>query len=600
MPAGVGRMRFIDEEMVAPKITKSMFLRIIKYFSPHWKYMLIAILLIFVSSLLGLVPPIVIKYILNQALPQKNLGLLGVLILISVSSTIIGGLLQVGQTYLNNWIAKTIIFDMKNHMYSHLQHMSLKFFTSAKPGEIITRLTSDIDGISDIFNSTFVNALSSSFILLSTIIVLITLNWQLAIVSMVILPLFVLPTRKVGKVRWNIASKSQAKISELNQIIQETLSISGSILMQIFTQERNEYEKFKDSNQAVTKLQIRESLAGRWFIMTISTLTAIGPMIIYLFGGYLFIHGEISVGDIVAFVALLGRLYAPATQLSNIHIDVTRSFALFDRIFDYFDQPQEIVDMPNAKQINSLRGKVEFEHVYFSYDNQIQVLNDIDFAVEPGMMVALVGSSGAGKTTITNLIPRLYEVSDGKVKIDGVDIKDFTLESLRRKIGIVMQEPYLFNATIADNLRYGKPDVTEPEMIEACQAAHIHEFIMTLPNKYQTIVGNRGIKLSGGEKQRISIARVILKDPNIIILDEATSALDSVSEELIQKAMQPLLQGRTSFVIAHRLSTVLAADRIIVVAKGQIREMGRHQELLNLNGIYRTLYDTQFKLQDNI
>ena len=591
------KFRFADEKIEMPKVTKQMLTRILSYFRPYWLRMLLVIASILVTSILGLVPPVLIKNIIDKALPQKNFKLLSLFILVSIGTTILLGLLQVAQSYLSVWISKHIILNMKNQMYAHLQHMSLNFYSAAKPGEIITRMSSDIDGIEDIFNSTVVNALSSVVVLISTAIVLIMMNWKLALVGMFVLPTFIIPTRKVGKARWKIATKSQEKISELNQIIQETLSISGAILTKIFTKEQDEFGKFEQTNEAVIGLQIRESVVGRWFRMTITTFIAVGPMLIYFYGGYLFIKGEISIGSIIAFVALLGRLYLPVSQLSNIHIDVTRSLALFQRIFEYFDQKQEIEDKRDAITLEPIKGKVDFKKVYFSYNNLVQVLEDISFSVNPGTMVALVGPSGAGKTTITNLIPRLYEVIQGSIKIDGRDIRDVTLESLRKQIGIVMQEPYLFNDTIEENLRYGKSNATEEEIIKACKAAYIHDFIMTLPENYQTVVGNRGIKLSGGEKQRVSIARVILKDPRIIILDEATSSLDSVSEMYIQKAMVPLLKNRTSFVIAHRLSTVLASDQIFVIKNGTVAEIGKHEELIKTEGLYKQLYDTQFKAQ---
>ncbi|TGE38399.1 ABC transporter ATP-binding protein [Desulfosporosinus fructosivorans] len=597
MKQGIGRLRFADENIEMPKVTKKMLTRILSYFIPYWTRMLLVIGCIIVSSILGLVPPILIKNIIDKALPQKDLKLLSLFIFVSIGITIVLGLLQVAQSYLSVWISKHIMVTMKNQMYSHLQRMSLNFYSAAKPGEITTRLTSDIEGIQDIFNSTVVNALSSIFVLISTAIVLVTMNWKLALVGMIILPTFIVPTRKVGKLKWKIATKSQERISDLNQIIQETFSISGAILTKIFTKEKDEYVKFKCMNQEVASLQIRESIVGRWFRMTITTFIAIGPMLIYFYGGYLYIQGEITIGSIIAFVALLGRLYSPVSQLSNIHIDVTRSLALFKRIFEYFDQKQEIKDNPNALHLEKIKGKVDFNKVHFAYNSEVRVLEDISFSVDPGTMVALVGSSGAGKTTITNLIPRLYDVIDGSIKIDDQDIRDVTLESLRKQIGIVMQEPYLFNDTIEENLRYGKSDATEDEIIKACKAAYIHDFIMTLPENYKTVVGNRGIKLSGGEKQRVSIARVILKNPRIIILDEATSSLDSVSEEYIQKAMIPLLSNRTSFVIAHRLSTVLASDQILVIENGMVAEHGKHEELVHKEGLYQQLYETQFKSQ---
>ena len=590
-------MRFDDETAEKPKMTKKMMTRILSYFRPFWKQMILAVTAILISALLGLVPPMIIRNIVDIALPKKDLHLLLVLVGTAVGTTILLQLIQVGQSFLNNWIAKHIIQNIKNQMYGHLQFMSLNFFSSTKPGEIMTRMTNDIDGIQDVFNSTVVNILNSIFVLSTTAAVLISMNWKLALVGMAILPAFVLPTRKVGKFRWKLARKTQETISELNQHIQETFSISGFILMKIFTSEKIERRRFEEKNQQVIKLQLRESLAGRWFFMTLTVFTTIGPMLVYLYGGYLYIQGEVTIGVIIAFIALLQRLYGPVTQLSNIHIDVTRSLALFQRIFEYFDKPHEISDQPDAASMKIIQGKVEFAHVRFSYIKNIQVLDDICFTATAGTMTALVGASGAGKTTVTNLIPRLYDVTAGRVLIDGTDIRDVSQESLRSQIGIVMQESYLFNDTIETNLRYGRPEAKTEEIIAACKAAYIHDFIMGLPEQYQTIVGNRGIKLSGGEKQRISIARVILKDPRIIILDEATSSLDSVSEAYIQKAMMPLLQGRTSFVIAHRLSTILAADQILVLDKGRIAEIGLHGELLENDGIYRHLYDTQFKSQ---
>ncbi|AFQ42783.1 ABC transporter ATP-binding protein [Desulfosporosinus meridiei] len=595
MRQGIGKLRFADEEVQMPKVTRKMLTRILSYFLPYWKSMLLVISIIFTSSILGLVPPILIRNIIDIALPQKDLFHLSLLILVSIGVTVILGLLQVAQSYLSIWISKHIILTMKNQMYGHLQNMSLNFYTAARPGEIITRITSDIEGIQDIFNSTVINAITSIVVLISTAAALILMNWKLAIVGMIILPTFIIPTRKVGKLRWKLATKSQEKISDLNQIIQEAFSISGALLTKLFTNEKDELERFTKINSEVISLQIKESVVGRWFRMTITTFIAVGPMLIYFYGGYLFIKGEISIGSIIAFVALLGRLYAPVSQLSNIHIDITRSLALFQRIFEYLDLEQEIENKLGAYELKVISGKVQFKNVYFSYNSKVKVLEDISFSVKPGTMVALVGSSGVGKTTITNLIPRLYDVNKGSIEIDGHDIRVVTLESLRKQIGIVIQEPYLFNDTIEENLRYGKKDATEVEIVEACKAAYIHDFIMTLPNRYKTIVGNRGVKLSGGEKQRVSIARVILRDPRIIILDEATSSLDSISEMYIQKAMIPLLKDRTSFVIAHRLSTVLAADQIFVIENGAIAESGNHEELIRKEGLYQQIYKTQFK-----
>jgi ATP-binding cassette subfamily B protein len=597
MSHGMGRMRFNDENVNATKISSAMYRRIVGYFKPYILQLTVATVAIFITAVLSLVPPLLLKNIIDIALPNKDLQLLAQLVLISIGTTLLISLIQVGQTYINTWISKQITFNLKNEMYEHLQGMSLSFFSLAKPGEITTRMTSDIDGIQDIFNSTVTNALNSIFVLVTTAIVLIYMNWKLALVSMIILPLFIFPTRKVGKMRWKIATKTQEKVSELTQIVQESLGVSGLILMKIFTKEKQEKQHFEKVNREMIRLQIRESLVGRWFMMSIQIFMMIGPMIVYFYGGWLMIQGQLTIGGIIAFVALLSRLNGPVTQLSNIHIDVTRSFALFGRIFDYIDMRQEIVDRPDASTLTIKEGRITFEVVSFSYTASHETLHQISFTCFPGSITALVGPSGAGKTTITNLIPRLYDATSGIITIDGVDIRDVTLESLRSNIGIVMQEPYLFNQSIKENLLYSKSDATDDELIIACKAAYIHDFIMSLPNKYDTVVGNRGIKLSGGEKQRLSIARVILKDPKIIILDEATSSLDSVSEEFIQKAMDPLMTGRTSIVIAHRLSTVLKADNIIVIEDGRIAETGKHEDLLKKEGLYARLYETQFKTQ---
>jgi ATP-binding cassette, subfamily B, bacterial len=594
MPYGLGRVRFMNEDEQAAKPSWALLKRILAYFKPYRWPLALAVLIILVQSTLSLVPPLILRNIIDEALPNKDLMALARLVGLSVVATISINLLQVGQSYVNQWIAKHIVFHLKNTLYAHLQGMSLRYFTSAKPGDILTRLSSDVDGIQDIFNSTVVNALNSGFTLITTAAVLMVMNWKLGLLSLAVLPLFILPTRKVGKARWKIAQKSQEKISELHQIVQETLGISGVLLMKIFTKEADHRREFEATHHALIKLQLRETLVGRWFMMTIQIFMTIGPMLVYFYGGYLLIQGELTVGAIIAFVALLSRLYGPVTQLSNIHIEVTRSFALFGRIFEMLDADQEITDEHNAPELQVTDGRIVFDRVHFAYQPETVILHGISLTCEPGSVTALVGPSGAGKSTITNLIPRLFDIQSGSIRIDGKDIRSVSQQSLRAHIGVVPQEPYLFNASIADNLRYAKPDATDEALIAACTAAYIHDFISELPEGYNTLVGNRGIKLSGGEKQRLSIARVILKDPKIIIFDEATSSLDSLSEAYIQKAMDPLLKGRTAIVIAHRLSTVLRADHVIVLEKGNIVERGTHQSLLDQQGLYAQLYETQF------
>ncbi len=590
---GFNKMKFDDG--AKPNITKAMLVRISAYFVPYWKQTVVVLFILLLSSGLGLLPPIFIQHIVDDALPNKDMRLLLELVLISLAATVASGLLGVLQSYLNSYISQNIVYDMKNQMYRHLQKMPMQFYSNVKQGEVITRMTSDISGIQGVFNSTVVNFASNLFILATTLGTLFVMNWKLAILGMVVVPLFLFPTRKMGRVRWKIAKETQEKMSEQNHIIQETLSISGYLLMKLFTKERKEYEGFKAVNAESTRLQIRESMAGRWFMMLLSTFTTIGPMLIYLYGGYLYIQGEISVGEIISFVALLGRIYGPFGQMTNLYVDINRSIALFERIFDYFDMEPVIVNKPEALPENISGQNIVFEDVSFAYQKDKPALRKISFMAESGTMTALVGPSGAGKTTITNLLPRLYERSSGRIRIGGTDIKDMTLESLRSQIGLVTQDSYLFNGTIRENLMYANDEASEEEMQEACKAAYIHDFIMELPDGYDTVVGNRGMKLSGGEKQRISIARVLLKDPAIIILDEATSSLDTVSEYYIQKAMSVLLQNKTSIVIAHRLSTIMAADQILVVQDGTIVEKGRHEELLQHNGVYRDLHAKQFE-----
>ncbi len=600
MGMGMNRMMRYSNDVPKAKMTKELLLRIGQYYLPYWKRLALMIAAVLISSALGLVPPILTANIIDQALPQKSMSLLALLTIASFVATMGAALIRVGEMYLNTWVSKHIIYDMKNKMYNHLQYMSIRFFSQTKSGDIITRLNSDIDGIERVFSGTLLSIMRDAFVLGLTAVTLFTLNWKLAILALVIPPLFVSPTKKVGQARWRIASQIQKKLADLNSQIQETLNISGNMLIKISTRENQEYQRFKETNKDITSLQIYESVVGRWFQMVVQAFTTLGPNLIYFYGGYLYFQGELSVGTIVAFVALLNRLYRPVGQLSNIHIDIARSMALFERIFEYLDMDHEIKDSPNAIAMPAVQGEVEFEHVYFSYTADQETLKDISFRVEPGQLTALVGLSGSGKTTITYLISRLYLPHSGVIRVDGQDIRDVTLESLRSQIGVVTQDTYVFNATIKENLRYSKEDATDDELVEASKVANIHDFIMELPEGYDTLVGERGTRLSGGEKQRLSIARAILKDPRILIFDEATSSLDSVSEVLIQEAIDPLLKGRTSIVIAHRLSTIMAADQILVLDEGQVVESGTHDQLVTHGGLYQTLYQKQFKPNNSL
>ena len=458
-------------------------------------------------------------------------------------------------------------------------------------------MTSDIDGVQQVITSTFTSILSNAIMLIIAMVAMFRKNWILALIGIVVVPLFTLPTRRAGKTRWKFANESQACNDEINGILNETLSVSGQLLSKLFGKEQYEYRRYEEANGRMICLNIRESMAGRWFRVALSTFTSIGPMLIYLVGGLLMIKNgaNLTIGDITVLVALLGRMYMPVNSLLNIQVDWMRSMALFTRIFDYFDIPVEIENAPDAVTPEKVEGNLAFEHVGFGYEKDRRVLKDVNFELRAGHSVAIVGPSGSGKSTIINLIPRLYDVDEGRVTFDGADVRTLDLGFLRAQVGVVSQETYLFNGTIRENLLYARPDATEADMEAALKKANIWEFVQNQPEGLDAMVGNRGLKLSGGEKQRLSIARVLLKDPTIFIFDEATSALDSISEQKIQEAIDPIIQSRTSILIAHRLSTILAADEILVVKDGRIVERGTHAELVHAGGTYTELYETQFK-----
>ena len=586
-----------EEKDNLPIVSWELIKRILGYLTPYWSRFVLVFITILLSSVLGLLPSIITGRIVDQALVGQNMKLLIQLLLAALATLTASQLVSVVTTYLNAWISQHIIFDMKNQMYHHLQQMSHAFFTSERQGDIITRMNTDISGVSSVISGTLSSILSNVATVVTTLVAMFSMNVKMAVVGILIIPLLIIPTRSAGRTRWKLLSESQAKNDELNQLINETLSVSGSMLTKLFTREDSEYERFVKVNKEVTDLGLKEQLSGRSFFMVMGIFTQLGPLLIYFTGGYLIIAmGEtgLTVGTITAMVALLNRLYRPVESLLNIQVDFTRSLALFTRIFDYFDREIEIKSPENAKKMDLKDADIHYEHVRFGYTDEVEILHDINFVAKSGEMTAIVGPSGSGKSTIINFIPRLWDVDGGKVTIGGVDVRDFDLHYLRDQIGVVSQETYLFNGTIRENLLYAKPDATEEEMILACKAAYIHDFIMKQPDGYDTSVGNRGLKLSGGEKQRISIARVILKDPDILILDEATSALDSVSESAIQAALDVALKGRTSIVIAHRLSTIMAADKILALCNGVIAQSGTHEELLKQEGIYRELFETQF------
>ena len=596
---GMRGNRYLSDEEIKnkPKVTKALLMRILNYLKPYALQMTLVLILIGLSAVLGLLPTMITGRMIDEGLIQQNLPVLVRLILLSLLVTVGAQLIGVLQSYLNSWIAQHITFDMRNQMYRHLQKMSHRFFTTNSQGDIITRMTSDISGVQSIITNTMTSILSNSITLVAALVAMFQKNVILALVGIVIVPLFMIPTKKVGKTRWEITNESQKCQDEINGILNETLSVSGQLLVKLFNKEEEEALHYEQINKKMVSLNLKESMAGRWFRLVLSTVATVGPMLIYLVGGILMMKydASLTVGDITVLVSLLGKMYSPVNSLLNLSVDWIRSLSLFQRLFDYFDMEVEIKNPEHPVVLDHVEGGIEFKNVCFHYEPDRQILKDISFDLTPGKSIAIVGPSGSGKSTIINLIPRIYDVISGEVCFDGVDVRQLDLAFLRTQIGLVSQETYLFNGTVLENLKYANPEATEEMIVEACKKANIHDFISRQPEGYNTMVGNRGLKLSGGEKQRLSIARVLLKDPAILIFDEATSSLDSISEDLIQSAIDPLIETKTSIIIAHRLSTVLACDEILVLKEGTIVERGQHDELVKLGGTYTELYETQFK-----
>jgi len=614
-----------DESKGKAKIDRKLLLRILAYARPYWGNIAIVLIAIVVISLIELIPPLLYRTLIDIVIPNKDFRQLAILALAMIGIPIISGLIGIVERYFSAKAGEGIIFDLRQEMYDHLQRMSLRFFTHTRSGEIVSRFNSDVVGAQNAITGTIPNIVTNLVTLISTLVVMITIDARLTLLSISVLPLFLLPTRRVARILREIRRKAMEYNADFSSLITETLSINGALLVKTFGRQRQESERFRDINENVRDIGVRRAFVGRWFFMGLGISGAIGTALIYWAGGYLVMTDVLTIGTIVAFAAYLTRLYGPISSLTNVQVDFATSMVSFERVFEYLDLPIEIQDKPGAIELSKVDGLVSFDNVSFSYlsdedqqpedDNGRQpsyadedktntvvpditrpwALKDVSFEISPGKLVALVGHSGAGKTTITYLLPRLYDPTGGKISLDGYDIRDITQESLADQIGMVTQETYLFHDTVRANLLYARPEADHEEITAACKAAHIHDFIQGLPEGYNTVVGERGYRLSGGEKQRLAIARVILKNPLILILDEATSHLDSYNEALIQAALAPLMARRTSLVIAHRLSTILAADKILVLDRGQLIEQGTHSTLLDQGGLYAELYETQFK-----
>lgn len=637
-----------DPSQSKPQVDRKLLRRVLAYARPYWWMVALVLVAIIVISLIELLPPLILRQLIDVTLPTKNTQQLNWLALALLAIPVLSGLIDVGQRYLSARVGEGIIFDLRQQMYEHLSRMALRFFTHTKSGEIISRFNSDVVGAQNAITGTIPTMVVNLVTVVSTLAIMISIDWRLTLLSVAVAPLFLLPAKRVAGVLRTIRRQAMDANAEQSNIISETLGINGALLVKTFGRQQQEQARFREVNAQVRDLGVRRALVGRWFFMGLSLSAAVGTALIYWVGGRLVLADALTIGTIVAFAAYLTRLYGPISSLSNIQVEFAQSMVSFERVFDYLDVPVEILDKPGARVLEHVAGHIRFEDVSFSYlsdadrqqieagqaeqaassptapadqplmafagrpdgDGPIPVaaegslaplvtrvwaLRQFSAEIKPGQLAALVGRSGAGKTTISYLLPRLYDVNQGAITIDGHDLRDVTQQSLAEQIGIVMQETYLFHDTIRKNLLYARPEASEAEMIAAAQAASIHDFVVKLPSGYDTVVGERGYRLSGGEKQRLAIARVILKDPRILILDEATAHLDSENEALIQAALEPLFHGRTSVVIAHRLSTILAADTILVLDEGRLVESGSHDALLARDGLYARLYETQFR-----
>lgn len=636
-----------------PKVTRQLLLRVLAYARPyHWK-MLATLGLILATTGLGLVGPLIFRHLIDQIIPSGNIRSLAGMSLALLLIPVISGILNVFQRRLNSQIGEGVIYDLRVSLYTHLQRMSLRFFTNTKVGELMSRLNNDVVGAQNAISNILVGIITNILQTIAVLVVMLKLEWRLTLISAVILPLFILAARRMGVQLRNIARQQMDYNAQMNAMMNETLNIGGALLVKLFGRNAVEVERFRSRAARVRDTGIRQAVVASQFFVMIGLVSAIGTALVYGIGGYLVIQEEFSIGTIVAFGSYLTTLYGALQALANAPVAFATSVVSFERVFEVIDLPMDIPEKPAPIEFKDTRGELVFDQVTFQYladetsllsqvrrygqmhnvtavlSEQVATpaekngeqtrsrptsaqtgsreddegahsqarpvaLEEISFCVEPGQLVALVGPSGAGKTTLTYLIPRLYDPSAGRIMLDGVDLRDASLSSLSAQIGMVTQETHLFHDSIRTNLLYARLDATQVEVEAASRTANIHEFIQDLPDGYDTIVGERGYRLSGGEKQRIALARVILKNPRVLVLDEATSHLDSESESLIQEALKHVMAGRTSIVIAHRLSTILAADLILVLDRGRIVERGSHAELLAAGGLYAHLYQTQF------